>query len=85
MGAGFYGTLWESAKITLRVVWRAVRQLFHEATGAIFAMFAAYGAVMVWRQWRTKPAAWLVGFAVVYAVVMAIFSFTSFRRAKRVR
>ena len=85
MAPGFYSTIWQSAKITLRVVWRAARQLFHEAPGAVFAMFAVYGAVMVWRQWHTKPAAWLVGFAAVYAVLMALFSFTSFRRAKRVR
>jgi hypothetical protein len=85
MAAGFYSALWNSAKIALRVVWRATRQLFHEATGAVFGMFALYGAIAAWRQWHTRPAAWLLGFTVVYAVMMLAFAFTSFRRARRVR
>jgi hypothetical protein len=85
MAAGFYPALWESAKIALRVMWRALRQLFHEATGAVFALFALYGAVAAWRQWHSRPAAWLLGFTVVYAITMLAFAFTSFRRARRVR
>jgi hypothetical protein len=85
MAEGFYPTLWGSTKITLRVVWRAIRQLFHETTGAIFALFALYGGIAAWRQWHTRPAAWLLGFTIVYAVTMVCFAFTSFRRARRVR
>jgi hypothetical protein len=85
MAAGFYSTLWNSAKITLRVVWRAARQLFHEATGAVFALFALYFANVAWRLWHNRPAAWLLGFTIVYAVMMLVFAFTSFRRARRIR
>jgi hypothetical protein len=85
MATGLIPALWNSSKITLRVLWRAARQFFHEAMGALFATFALYGAVAAWRQWRSKVAAWLLGFALVYAVSMAFFAFTSFRRARRVR
>jgi hypothetical protein len=85
MATGFYSTLWNSSKVTWRVWWRAARQFFHEAVGALFATFALYGAVAVWRQWHTRVAAWLLGFAAVYAITMAVFAFTSFRRARRVR
>jgi hypothetical protein len=74
-----------SAKVTLRVWWRLARQLFHEVAGALFAVCALYGSMMAWRQWHSKPTAWLVGFAVVYAALMTFFSVTSFLRARRVR
>ena len=77
--------LWHSAKVTLRVFWRVARQVFHEATGALFGLFAVYGLVLAWRTWHHKPVLWLVGLAVIYAVMMAAFAFGSFRRAKRVR
>ncbi|HUJ30519.1 MAG TPA: hypothetical protein VLY23_04520 [Candidatus Acidoferrum sp.] len=77
--------LWQSMLVTARVWWRAARQLFHEAIGAIFAVFAFYGGVAAWRQWRTRPAAWLIAFAILYTVTMVVFSFLSFRRARRVR
>ena len=77
--------LWHSAKVTLRVLWRVARQVFHEATGALFGLFAAYGLVLAWRQWHHRPVLWLVGLAVLYALMMAAFAFGSFRRAKRIR
>jgi hypothetical protein len=78
-------TLWQSIRITLRVLWRVIRQLFHETTGVFFALFAIYGGVAAWREWKYHPTPWLIGFAVVYAVVMAVFSVFAFRSAKRVR
>jgi hypothetical protein len=77
--------LWRSAKIALRVVWRVVRQVFHEATGALFGIFAVYGLLLAWRQWKNRPVLWLVGFAVVYALMMGAFAFGAFRRARRIR
>jgi hypothetical protein len=77
--------MWHSAKVTLRVLWRVARQVFHEATGALFGLFAAYGLLLAWRQWHHRPILWLVGFAVLYALMMAAFAFGAFRRAKRVR
>ena len=85
MATGFYQVLWNSIKVTLRAIWRAIRQFFHEATGALFGMFAVYGAVAAWREWHSRPTAWLLGFTLVYAVAMLIFAFTSFRRSRRIR
>lgn len=89
MPQGFHSpaqaSITQSAKVTLRVWWRIARQLFLEVAGAVFALCAVFGSLMAWRQWHSKPAAWLVGFAIVYAVVMIYFSVTSFRRARRVR
>jgi hypothetical protein len=77
--------LWRSVLVTLRVIWRVTRQLFHEATGALFGVFAAYGAFIAWKQWRHRPVLWIMAIAIVYAVTMAVFAVGSFRRAKRVR
>jgi hypothetical protein len=85
MADGFYAVLGKSIKIALRASWRAARQLFHEATGAFFAMFALYGAVAAYREWHNRPTAWLLGFTVVYAIIMVIFAVESFRRARHVR
>lgn len=77
--------LWRSFLVTLRVFWRVTRQLFHEATGALFGLFAAYGAFVAWKQWRHRPVLWIMGIAIAYAIAMAVFAVGSFRRAKRVR
>ena len=81
----FLPVLWRSAKITLRVFWRITRQVFHEATGALFAIFGAYGLLLAWRQWHSRPILWLTGLAVVYALMMTAFAVGAFRRAKRLR
>ena len=78
-------TLWQYARIGLRVLWRAARQLFHEATGVFFALFAVYGGVAGWREYKYHSAHWLIGFATVYAAMMAAFAFFAFRRARRIR
>ncbi len=85
MSASLLPVLWRSTRVTLRVLWRVTRQLFHEATGALFGVFAAYGVYAAWKQWKQGRILWLVGFAIAYAVMMAVFSFGSFRRARRVR
>jgi glycerol uptake facilitator-like aquaporin len=74
-----------STHVTLRAWWRAMLQLFHEAIGAIFAVFAFYGGVAAWREWKTHSIRWLIAFAIGYAVMMAAFSFVAFRRARRVQ
>ena len=56
MSAGLLPTLWRSIVVTLRVWWRVTRQLFHEFTGALFVVFAAYGAFIVWQEWKHRPA-----------------------------
>ena len=85
MPANMGPTLWESIKIFLRVVWRVTRQLFHETTGVFFAIFAIYGAVAAWREWKYHPTYWVIGFAAIYALMMATFAFLAFRRARRIR
>jgi len=85
MSARLFPALWQSAKVTLRVLWRVTRQTFHEATGALFFVFASYGVIAAWRQWRHRPAIWLIGFAIIYALMMVVFGFTAFRRARRIR
>lgn len=85
MSANLLPALWRSAIVTLRVLWRVTRQLFHEAMGAIFVLFAFYGLVVAWRQWQHRPVWWLLAFAIGYAVMMAAFAVLSFRSARRVR
>ena len=77
--------LWQSIRVTLRVWWRVIRELFHETTGALFGVFAVFGAVVAWREWKHRPVLWILGAAVAYAIMMAIFAFGAFRRARRVR
>jgi hypothetical protein len=76
---------WHSVKVTLRAVWRVAQQVFHEATGALFGIFAVYGLLLAWRQWKNRPVLWLVGFAIIYALMMGVFAFGAFRRARRIR
>jgi hypothetical protein len=78
-------TLWHSVKVTLRILWRVTRQVFHEATGTLFAVFGAYGLLLAWRQWHSRPVLWLTGLALLYAAMMAAFAFAAFRRARRLR
>lgn len=85
MQAELLPVLWQSIKVTLRVVWRVARQVFHEATGTLFVIFAIYGGVAAWRQWKYRPTIWVIAFALIYTVVMAIFGFTAFRRARGIR
>jgi len=85
MPAGLLPTLWQSIKVTLRVIWRVTRELFHETTGALFGLFAVFGAFVAWREWKHRPVLWIMGVAIAYAIMMAAFAFGSFRRARRVR
>ena len=78
-------SLWQSAKVTFRVLWRVTKQLFHETTGALFGLFAAYGAFVAWRQWQRKPVLWIMAIAIAYSITMGIFAIGSFLRARRVR
>jgi hypothetical protein len=85
MAAGFQASITQSAKITWRAWSRVFRQLFYEVLGAVFGLFAVWGSLIAWRQYHSKPAAWLVGAAIAYAVLMTFFCITSFARARRTR
>lgn len=85
MSVGYYTALWRAFVVTLGALWRVARQVFHEATGALFAVFALYGAMAVWRQYKSHPVVWLMLFAAAYAIAMGTFAFFAFRRARKVR
>lgn len=68
-----------------RRFWRAVRQVFHEVVGAIFAVLALGWLNAALRASRRDVARWLIATAVAVAVIMIIFSWTSFRSARRLR
>jgi hypothetical protein len=63
--------------------WHALKQLFHEVVGAVFAVLALAWVQSGFRAWTRDGARWLVLTAFVVAAVMAVFSFTSFRRARQ--
>jgi glycerol uptake facilitator-like aquaporin len=85
MAASLIPALWNSLRVTSRALWRVTRQIFHEAMGTLFAVFALYGALAVWRQWHSRPVLWVMAFAIVYALMMAAWAYAAFRRARRVR
>ena len=70
---GFFGRLW-----------RALRQLFHETTGAMFAILAFVTLMSAFRAWQNGAARWIVALPIAYALMMIYFSVTSFRNARRV-
>ncbi|HET9805015.1 MAG TPA: hypothetical protein VFP96_17375 [Candidatus Acidoferrum sp.] len=67
-----------------RRFWLALKQLFHELIGAIFAVLALFWLQNAIRAWSRDAAHWLVGASVFLAILMALFSWTSFRTARRV-
>ena len=66
-----------------RRFWRALRQLFHEAIGAVFAVLALGWLNAAVRAWTRDAAPWLIGIAVAVALVFVYFAVTSFRRARK--
>ncbi len=84
--------LWRAIQAFLATVWRVTRQLFHEVAGAAFLLLALSGAISTWRYWRSLPPDahapsqfWAVGLAASFTLMMAAFSISSFRSARRVR
>ena len=68
-----------------RRFWRALKQLFHEVVGGIFAVLALAWVQSAFRAWTRDVAHWLVVVACGVAVLLAAFSWTSFRRARQLR
>lgn len=68
----------------LRALGRAARQLLHEVTGAMFAVFAVIGAVSVWQAWRQSSPGWVMAVSIAFALMMGWFSVTAFWKAYRV-
>jgi len=68
---------------SFRRFWHTLKQLFHELVGAVFAVLALAWAQSAIRAWTRDVAHWLVGIAFGVAAVMALFSWTSFRRSRQ--
>jgi uncharacterized protein (DUF486 family) len=65
-------------------LWRTLKQLFHEITGAIFAVLALSWLNAAIRAWTRDATYWLVAVAALVAGCFLFFAFTSFRRARKV-
>jgi hypothetical protein len=66
-----------------RRLWRALRQLFHEFVGAVFAVLALGWFNAAFRAWTRDVSRWLVGVAVAMAGLLVFFAVTSFRHARK--
>jgi len=67
-----------------RRLWRALKQLFHEVIGAVFAVLALGWMNAAFRAWTRDVAYWLMALAVLVAGLFAFFAVTSFLRARRI-
>jgi hypothetical protein len=68
-----------------RTLWRVVRQIFHESTGAIFLILALFWTIAAVRQWKQGAETWTWAALGGFALVFAGFGWSSFRAARRVR
>ena len=66
-----------------RRLWRVLKQLFHEAIGAIFALLALGWMNMALRAWTRDATHWLIGISIAVGLLFVGFSVTSFRRARQ--
>jgi hypothetical protein len=67
-----------------RRLWRALKQLFHEVIGAVFAVLALGWFNAALRAWTRDAAHWLVGIAIVIGLLFVFFAITSFRKARKI-
>jgi hypothetical protein len=77
--------LFATVRHSLRILWRAARELFHEVTGAVFFILAVAALQAAWRAWHNGAGRWLVGMTAGYALLMIFFGVLSFRDSRRVR
>jgi len=73
-GGGFFRTLW-----------RVVRQVFHESTGAMFLILALFWSAAAVRQWMRGASPWMWMALGGFALILISFGVSSFRAARRVR
>jgi cell division protein FtsW (lipid II flippase) len=66
-----------------RRMWRAIKQLFHEVIGTLFAIIAFVWLSSAFRAWKRDVAYWLITIAVAVAVLFVFFAVTSFRKARK--
>ena len=68
---------------SFRRLWRTLKQLFHEVTGAVFAVLALAWLNAALRAWTRDVARWLIAMAVGVAAIFVFFAVTSFVRARK--
>jgi hypothetical protein len=83
--AGKSTSLFGAVRGSVRVLWRASRQLFHEATGTLFFLIAVSAIQSSWRAWHHRAGQMVIAVGAAYAVLMILFGVLSFRDARRVR
>jgi cell division protein FtsW (lipid II flippase) len=66
-----------------RRFWRAIKQLFYEVIGAIFAILALAWVNSALRAWMRDAAYWLIALVLCVAALFVFFSISSFRRARK--
>ena len=63
-------------------LWRALRQIFYEAVGALFGVLAFGWLSSAFRAWTRDVALWLIALSVAVALLFVFFAVSSFRRAR---
>ena len=63
--------------------WRALKQLFLEVVGAMFAFLGILWLNVALRSWTRDVAHWLIAAAVAFALLFFLFALSSFRRARK--
>jgi hypothetical protein len=63
-------------------LWRALRQIFYEVVGAMFAVLAFGWMNLAFRGWTHDVAKWLIGVSFAVALAFVFFAVSSFRRAR---
>jgi hypothetical protein len=66
-----------------RRFWRALKQLFLEVAGAMFAFLGILWLNAALRSWTRDVSYWLIAAAVAFALVFFFFALSSFRRARK--
>ncbi len=67
-----------------RRLWRVLKQLFYEVTGALFGLMAFAWLNITFRAWTTRDVAhWLLAIPLSVAALFAFFAVTSFHRARK--
>jgi hypothetical protein len=66
-----------------RRLWRTLKQLFFEVTGALFAILAFAWLNATFRAWTTRDVAnWLMAMPLSVAALFLFFAISSFRKAR---
>jgi hypothetical protein len=63
--------------------WRAIRQIFHEVMGALFAILALAWINLLLRAWNRDAARWATFASIILVAIFAAYAISSFRRARR--